>query len=48
MESCWALNPEERPTFLTLYLQLEALLDHDAEYIYMDEVFEHVYESLQH
>ena len=47
MNSCWTVNPSERPTFLSLYQQLEDLLDGKAEYICIDEINEHVYERLK-
>ena len=47
MESCWAVNPTDRPIFLSLYQQLEALLNTDAEYVCIDDINDHVYESLK-
>ena len=47
MTSCWTVNPSERPTFLSVYQQLEGFLDGKAEYIRIDEINEHVYECLK-
>ena len=47
MESCWTVNSKDRPTFWSLYQQLDDLLHTTAEYVRIGEINEHVYESMQ-
>ncbi|XP_033646565.1 tyrosine kinase receptor Cad96Ca-like [Asterias rubens] len=45
MNSCWLQNPNKRPTFRSLFKQLEKSLTIEADYIELDDLDENIYED---
>ncbi|XP_071806614.1 uncharacterized protein [Asterias amurensis] len=44
MSSCWLQNPNKRPTFRSLFKQLEKSLTNEADYIKLGDLDENIYE----
>ncbi|XP_033646566.1 tyrosine-protein kinase receptor Tie-1-like [Asterias rubens] len=44
MSSCWLQNPNKRPTFRSLFKQLEKSLANEADYIDLGDLDENIYE----
>ena len=47
MTSCWAMAPSARPTFPTLALQFERLLEQEGDYLSLDVMEEGIYAILE-
>ena len=47
MTSCWAMMPENRPTFDVIVTKFEKLLEEEGDYLQLENIQEGIYSILE-